>query len=99
MSAAHTTHAWSALFTPTTHVPARNWRAFEQPDYVFRPNTELDGATLDIREVDGHARCLACGAEFATTTLYEPCACGSRRLLLMKGEELKIKTMELEEVD
>jgi hydrogenase nickel incorporation protein HypA/HybF len=67
-------------------------------DVVAR-HTELDGATLDIREVDGHARCLACGAEFATTTLYEPCACGSRRLLLLKGEELKIKTMELEEVD
>jgi hydrogenase nickel incorporation protein HypA/HybF len=66
---------------------------------VVARHTELDGATLDIREVDGHARCLACGAEFAATTLYEPCACGSRRLLLLKGEELKIKTMELEEVD
>jgi hydrogenase nickel incorporation protein HypA/HybF len=67
-------------------------------DVVAR-HTELDGATLDIREVDGHARCLACGAEFIAVTLYAPCACGSRRLLLLQGDELKIKTMELEEVD
>jgi hydrogenase nickel incorporation protein HypA/HybF len=66
-------------------------------DVVAR-HTELDGATLDIREVDGHARCLACGTEFAAATLYAPCACGSRRVLLLQGDELKIKTMELEEV-
>jgi hydrogenase nickel incorporation protein HypA/HybF len=66
---------------------------------VVAKDTELDGATLDVREVDGHARCLACGAEFAAATLYTPCACGSRRLTLLRGAELKIKTMELEEVD
>ena len=66
---------------------------------VVARHTELDGATLDIREVDGQARCLACGAEFATLTLYAACACGSRRLALLQGEELKIKTMELEEAD
>jgi len=66
---------------------------------VVARHTELDGATLDIREVDGHARCLACGAEFTAATLHVPCACGSRRLLLLRGEELKIKSMELEEVN
>jgi hydrogenase nickel incorporation protein HypA/HybF len=64
---------------------------------VVAEGTALAGATLDIREVDGHARCLACGAEFAAATLYAPCACGSRRISLLRGEELKIKTMELEE--
>jgi hydrogenase nickel incorporation protein HypA/HybF len=64
---------------------------------VVAKGTELDGATLDIREVEGHARCLACGAEFGTATLYASCACDSRRIVLLKGEELKIKTMELEE--
>jgi hydrogenase nickel incorporation protein HypA/HybF len=59
--------------------------------------TALAGATLDIREVDGQAHCLACGAEFEAATLYTPCACGSRRTSLLRGEELKIKTMELEE--
>lgn len=66
---------------------------------VVARHTELDGARLDIHQVDGQARCLACGAEFAVATLCAACTCGSRRLLLLKGEELNIKTMELEEVD
>jgi hypothetical protein len=32
-------------------------------------------------------------------TLYAACACGSRRLNRLQGEELKVKTMELEERD
>jgi hydrogenase nickel incorporation protein HypA/HybF len=60
-------------------------------------DTGLDGAMLDINEIEGHARCLACGAEFAAATFHTPCACGSRRIFLLKGEELKIRSMELEE--
>jgi hydrogenase nickel incorporation protein HypA/HybF len=59
--------------------------------------TALEGASLDITEVPGRCRCQSCGAEFATETLFQPCACGSRRLDRLQGEELKIKTMELEE--
>ena len=64
---------------------------------VVAQGTVLEGATLDITEVDGRARCTACGAEFDMPTLYAACACGSRRLHRLQGEELKIKTMELEE--
>jgi|SRR5689334_16989180 hydrogenase nickel incorporation protein HypA/HybF len=64
---------------------------------VVAAGTALDGATLDIRKVAGRGRCVACGAEFATTTLYTPCACGSRQIERLAGEELLIKTMELEE--
>jgi hydrogenase nickel incorporation protein HypA/HybF len=64
---------------------------------VVAKDTALDGATLDIIEVEGRARCTACGAEFAMPTVYAACACGSRRLLRLQGEELKIKTMELEQ--
>jgi hydrogenase nickel incorporation protein HypA/HybF len=64
---------------------------------VVAKDTVLDGATLDIIEVEGRARCTACDAEFAMPTLYTACVCGSRRLIRLKGEELKIKTMELEE--
>jgi hydrogenase nickel incorporation protein HypA/HybF len=59
--------------------------------------TVLEGAELDIRVIPGRARCSACGAEFETATLYTPCDCGSRRLEQLQGEELNIKTMELEE--
>jgi hydrogenase nickel incorporation protein HypA/HybF len=64
---------------------------------VVAQGTVLEGATLDITEVEGRARCTACGAEFDTPTLYAACACGSRRLNRLQGEELKVKTMELEE--
>jgi hydrogenase nickel incorporation protein HypA/HybF len=66
---------------------------------VVAKDTVLEGATLDIREVEGRARCTACGAEFDMPTLYTACACGSRRLNRLQGEELKIRTMELEEAD
>jgi len=57
--------------------------------------TLLEGATtLEIRQIEGRARC---GAEFATETLFTPCACGSRRYTWLQGEELNIKSMELEE--
>ena len=59
--------------------------------------TPLEGAALDIRKIEGRGRCAACGSEFATPTLYTPCACGSRQIERVAGEELLIKTMELEE--
>ncbi|WP_119458722.1 hydrogenase maturation nickel metallochaperone HypA [Rhodospirillaceae bacterium SYSU D60014] len=65
---------------------------------VAAHGTVLDGATLEIREIEGRARCMTCGAEFAVPTFLTACACGSRRLTHLAGEELNIKTMELEEV-
>ena len=60
--------------------------------------TPLEGARLEIREIEGRGRCGACGAEYAMPELFTPCGCGSRRPVLLAGEELNIKTMELEEV-
>lgn len=60
--------------------------------------TVLDGAVLDIHEVEGRARCLVCNAEFDTRSFLQACACGSRQLAHIAGEELNVKTMELEEV-
>ena len=60
--------------------------------------TMLEGAGLDIREIEGRARCLACGCEFTVASFIAACACGSRRLAHVAGEELKIKAMELDEV-
>lgn len=65
-------------------------------DEVAR-GTALDGAVLDIIEIEGCARCHVCGAEFGTETLFTPCPCGSRHWTRLKGEELSIKAMELEE--
>ena len=59
--------------------------------------TALEGARLDIREIEGRARCRECGAEFDTPTLFSACRCGSRLLERLRGEELTIKSMELRE--
>jgi hydrogenase nickel incorporation protein HypA/HybF len=58
--------------------------------------TVLEGAMLEIRQIEGRARCNACGVEFPADTLFTPCACGSRRFQRLQGEELNIKSMELE---
>lgn len=57
--------------------------------------TLLEGATLEIMEIPGRAHCGDCGADFALTALHATCACGSRRLQRLRGEELNIKTMEM----
>jgi hydrogenase nickel incorporation protein HypA/HybF len=64
---------------------------------VAAAGTAIEGARLEIQEIDGRARCEACDAEFAITNLFTPCACGSRRLVRLSGEELNIKSMELKE--
>ena len=64
---------------------------------VVAKGTPLEGAALSINEVEGRGRCRACGNELATPTLFTPCGCGSRDLERLAGEELKIKSMEIEE--
>ena len=39
---------------------------------VVARGTLVEGAALEIREIEGRARCDACGAEFATETLFMP---------------------------
>jgi hydrogenase nickel incorporation protein HypA/HybF len=69
--------------------------AFSFP--VAAAGTALADAVLDIREIAGRARCTACGSEFAIATRVTPCACGCRRLVRIAGEELNVKSMEIEE--
>jgi len=64
---------------------------------IVAAGTALEGASLDIREIEGRARCESCGSEFATSTLFATCPCGSHRLKLVQGEELNVKSMELAE--
>jgi hydrogenase nickel incorporation protein HypA/HybF len=65
-------------------------------DEVAR-GTGVEGAVLDIREIDGRARCRRCGAEFGTPDLYTACACGTLDIERLQGEQLTIKSIELEE--
>ena len=40
---------------------------------VVTAGTALEGASLEIRKIEGRARCESCGAEFATATLFATC--------------------------
>ena len=59
--------------------------------------TVLEGAVLSIREISGRARCRACATEFVVDTLFTACACGSRDSMRLSGEELNVKSIEIEE--
>ncbi len=59
--------------------------------------TPVEGAALDIREVDAEARCDDCGAEFPTPDMLSACPCGSLQFKRLRGEELNVKSIEIEE--
>ena len=63
---------------------------------VASRGTVLEGATLEIITVPGRALCRECGSETALLGLLGRCACGSRLLERLSGEELNIKDMEVE---
>jgi hydrogenase nickel incorporation protein HypA/HybF len=69
--------------------------AFCFPD-VAR-GTVADEASLEIHEIDAAARCEGCGREFATPSILTTCSCGSLHFQRLKGEELNIKSIEVEE--
>jgi hydrogenase nickel incorporation protein HypA/HybF len=63
---------------------------------VVAAGTCVAGAELVIRDVEGRGRCRACGTDFALSTLFAPCPCGSRDVVCIAGEELKVREYELE---
>jgi len=63
---------------------------------VMAQGSALEGAALDIVEIPGRARCRDCGSELMLADMFDRCGCGSRSLERLAGQELNIKSMELE---
>lgn len=61
---------------------------------IVAAGTCVEGAKLEIRDIDGRGHCRRCHAEFATPELFTPCACGSRDIERLDGEELKVREFE-----
>jgi len=60
--------------------------------------TDLEGSDLEIIRVPGRSRCRDCGADVRMDDLLRKCDCGSTNLEAPRGgDELKIKSMEIEE--
>ena len=62
---------------------------------VCSKDTLLEGAELTIAVIPGKGRCRDCGREMAIQQVFGRCACGSRQVQCIAGEELKIKEMEV----
>lgn len=63
---------------------------------VCAEGTVLEGAVLEIEMIDGLGRCNQCSTEIPLTVLAGHCSCGSRDVVCIAGQELKIKDMEVE---
>jgi hydrogenase nickel incorporation protein HypA/HybF len=59
--------------------------------------TEAEAAVLDIWEIDAMARCDRCGLEFQTPSMLTTCPCGSLQFQRLAGEELNVKSIEVDE--
>ena len=58
----------------------------------------VEGAILEILEIPGMAKCRQCGTTFGIDKPFGICECGSVKLDIIAGEELKIKEIEVEEL-
>ena len=63
---------------------------------VCSKGTVLEGAVLEINEIQGLARCRQCSAEIVLDQPFGVCSCNSVELDLIRGQELKIKEIEVE---
>ncbi|NET28890.1 MULTISPECIES: hydrogenase maturation nickel metallochaperone HypA [unclassified Okeania] len=65
---------------------------------VCSKGTVLEGAKLEIIKIPGLGKCRQCGAEIPLEQPFGVChICNSVEIDIIKGQELKIKEMEVEE--
>lgn len=62
---------------------------------VCARGTRLEGASLEIEEIDGRAECRTCGSETPLETPLGACPCGSFDLRVISGEELRVREVEV----
>jgi hydrogenase nickel incorporation protein HypA/HybF len=65
---------------------------------ICAQGTIVEGARLEILEIPGMAKCRECGTNFYVEKPFGICECGSIKLDIIAGEELKIKEIEVEEL-
>lgn len=66
---------------------------------ICSQGTVLEGATLEIVEIPGVGKCRQCGTETFIEQPFGICAsCGSVELDIIRGQELTIKEMEVEQI-
>jgi len=62
---------------------------------VCAAGTLMEGAQLEIIEIEGRASCRDCRAEVRLDDIIGLCRCGSANLALLSGDELRVKEVEI----
>lgn len=57
--------------------------------------TRVEGARLDIVDVQGRGRCGSCQRELEMEELITLCPCGNPFLEILRGQELRIRSVEV----
>ncbi|HVP61707.1 MAG TPA: hydrogenase maturation nickel metallochaperone HypA [Myxococcaceae bacterium] len=57
--------------------------------------TRVEGARLDIVDVPGRGRCGSCQREMDMPELVTRCPCGNPFLEILRGRELRIRSVEV----
>ena len=57
--------------------------------------TRLEGARLEIIDVQGRGRCGSCQREVEMEELITLCPCGNPFLEVLRGQELRIRSVEV----
>jgi hydrogenase nickel incorporation protein HypA/HybF len=66
---------------------------------LLAEGTPVEGAELEMEQVPAEGRCRGCGVMSTFDSLPLQCAgCGGFDLEILKGEELMVESLELEEV-
>jgi hydrogenase nickel incorporation protein HypA/HybF len=57
--------------------------------------TRLEGARLDIVDIQGRGLCSSCRRELDMEDLITPCPCGNLLLEILRGQELRVRSVEV----
>ena len=57
--------------------------------------TRLEGARLDIVDIQGRGLCSSCQRELDMEELITPCPCGNLLLEILRGHELRVRSVEV----
>jgi hydrogenase nickel incorporation protein HypA/HybF len=63
---------------------------------IASAGTPVEGAGLEIEEIDGQISCRSCGLESPVDDLVLLCSCGSADVEVVAGQELTVVSVELE---
>jgi hydrogenase nickel incorporation protein HypA/HybF len=67
---------------------------------IMAEDTIAAGAELHFERVPGLLRCATCGAEFGMAEFDGQCpACGELRASVVDGDQFRLESIEIEEVD